>query len=66
MPKTNKRSGEMKCWTYGNHAMALYSPEMIESRMKYIHENPMRSGLVKLPENQLYSSVGNPSKVSKG
>lgn len=26
------------------HGIELYRPEMIESRMKYIHENPVKAG----------------------
>jgi hypothetical protein len=32
---------------------------MIESRMNYIHENPVRSGIVENPEDYLYSSARN-------
>jgi hypothetical protein len=34
---------------------------MIESRMKYIHENPVRDGIVEKVENNLYSSARNPT-----
>ena len=33
--------------------------EMIESRMNYIHENPVRSGIVEKPEDYMYSSARN-------
>jgi len=32
---------------------------MIESRMKYNHENPVRSGIVEKPEDYMCSSAGN-------
>jgi len=32
---------------------------MTESRIKYIHENPVRAGLVGIPEDYLYSSASN-------
>jgi hypothetical protein len=32
---------------------------MIESRMKDIHENPVRSGIVGNPEDYIYSSARN-------
>jgi|GEM_PF-3500534 len=51
MPKTNKRSEEMPFWPHKNDAIELYRPEMIESRMKYIRKNPVRSVIVELPEN---------------
>lgn len=55
----NKRSGDLQFWTYENPAIELYGPEMIESRMGYIHENPVRAGLVENAEDYLYSSARN-------
>lgn len=57
--KFNKRNGDLQFWTHDNHAIELYRPEMIESRMKYIHDNPVRSGIVEKPEDFLYSSARN-------
>jgi hypothetical protein len=37
---------------------------MIESRMKFIHENPVRSGIVEIPEEYLYSSARNYSGLN--
>ncbi len=53
----NKRSGDMQFWTLENHAIELYRSEMIESRMNYIHENPVRAGIVEKPEDYLSSSA---------
>ncbi len=50
----------MQFWTHENHVIGLYRPEMIESRMKYIHENPVRAGIVEKPEDYLNSSARNP------
>jgi REP element-mobilizing transposase RayT len=47
--KFNKRSGKMQFWTHENHAIELYRPEMKESKMNYIHENPVRAGIVDKP-----------------
>jgi REP element-mobilizing transposase RayT len=55
----NKRSVDLQFWTHENHAIELFKPEMIESRMTYIHENPVRAGLVEKPEDFLYSSARN-------
>lgn len=55
----NKRSGDLQFWTHENHAIELYRPEIIESRMKYIHENPVRAGWVENAEEYLYSSARN-------
>ncbi|SDA48852.1 hypothetical protein SAMN03080617_00681 [Algoriphagus alkaliphilus] len=58
-----KRSGDLQFWTHENHAIELHRPEMIESRMTYIHENPVRAGLVEKPEDYLYSSARNYSGI---
>jgi REP element-mobilizing transposase RayT len=55
----NKRSGDMQFWTHENHAIELSRPDMIESRMKYIRENPVRAGIVEKEEDYLYSSARN-------
>ena len=57
--KFNKRTGEMQFWTHENHAIELYRTEMIESRMNYIHENPVRAGIVEKPEDYMCSSARN-------
>ncbi|WP_202927968.1 hypothetical protein [Cyclobacterium roseum] len=57
--KFNNRSGEMQFWTHENHAIELYRTEMIESRMNYIHENPVRAGIVEKPEDYMCSSARN-------
>jgi REP element-mobilizing transposase RayT len=55
----NKRSGDLQFWTHENHAIELFKQEMIEGRMTYIHENPVRAGIVEKPEDYLYSSARN-------
>lgn len=55
----NKRTGELQFWTHENHAIELFKPEMIENRMTYNHENPVRAGIVEKPEDYLYSSARN-------
>jgi hypothetical protein len=61
---SNKRSGDMRFWTFENHAVELFRHEMIESRLNYIHENPVRSGIVEKPEDYLYSSARNYSGLN--
>lgn len=46
-------------WTHSNHAVRMdpLQPKMIESRTHYIHNNPVRAGIVDKPEDYLYSSA---------
>jgi len=57
--KFNKRSGEKQLWTHDNHAVELSTNQMIDSRLDYIHNNPVKSGWVSKPEHYLYSSASN-------
>ena len=44
-------------WTHENHAEEVFSPEFTLQKIKYIHENPVRAGIVAYPEHYLYSSA---------
>ena len=57
--KFNKRVTDKQLWTHNNHAVELSSNDMIDSRLQYIHENPVRAGWVEKPEDYLYSSARN-------
>lgn len=57
--KYNKRVKGRQLWTHENHAVELTNNEMIDSKINYIHENPVRAGWVKNSENYLYSSAQN-------
>lgn len=52
------RNTTYQFWTHESHAVEIL-PEikgMAESKLFYIHDNPVRSGLVELPEEYLYSN----------
>jgi len=55
----------MQFWTHENHAIELTRPDMIQSRMKYIHENLIRAGIVEKVEDHLYFSARNPTTAGK-
>ena len=57
--KYNKRSKGIQLWTHENHAIELSSNDMIDSRVNYIHQNPIRAGWVEKAEDYLYSSARN-------
>jgi REP element-mobilizing transposase RayT len=46
-------------WTHENHAELVYSQKFIEQKLNYIHENPVKSGIVAKAEDYLYSSARN-------
>ncbi len=57
--KYNKRVKDLQLWTYEDHAVELNSNEMIDSKLEYIHMNPVRAGWVGKAEDYLYSSARN-------
>ena len=57
--KRHKRNKNYQLWTHENHAIYLFSEEFIKERLNYIHENPVKAGIVENPEDYLYSSARN-------
>ena len=54
-----KNKQESQVWTHENHAEYIYSQKFIEQKLEYIHNNPVRAGIVVKPEDYLYSSARN-------
>lgn len=54
----HSRNEKYQVWTHENHAEQIFSNKFIEQKIEYIHNNPVRSGLVEKPEDYLYSSAG--------
>ncbi len=54
--RQNKK-GIYQLWTHENHAVEIYSQKFIEQKVNYIHENPVRNGLVQKPEEYVYASA---------
>ncbi|MDR2653409.1 MAG: transposase [Prevotellaceae bacterium] len=57
--KRHKRNEKYQLWTHENHSELIYSEKFIEQKINYIHENPVRSGIVTKAEDYLYSSARN-------
>jgi putative transposase len=55
----NKNNENYQVWQQHNHATELWSFEMIKEKADYIHYNPVKAGLVELPEHWKYSSASN-------
>ncbi|MEP6675197.1 MAG: transposase [Ferruginibacter sp.] len=50
---------DFQIWTNNSHPEELVSAEMTLSKLNYIHQNPVRAGIVEVPEHYLYSSAAN-------
>lgn len=48
-----------KVWTGNNHPEEITSDKFLKSKLNYIHQNPVRAGLVAEPSDYLYSSAAN-------
>ena len=55
--KIQKQTNQI--WTHENHAEHIYSQKFIEQKVTYIHNNPVRAGIVEKPYEYLYSSARN-------
>ncbi len=55
----HKRNANFQIWTHENHAMEIVTQRFLESKIDYIHNNPVRAGIVTTPENYLYCSAVN-------
>jgi REP element-mobilizing transposase RayT len=57
--RKHSRNDKYQVWTHENHAEEIFSNKFIEQKVNYIHNNPVRSGIVVKPEDYLYSSARN-------
>ncbi len=44
-------------WQEGSHPQAMMSDAMVEQKLEYLHNNPVKRGLVAAPEHWRYSSA---------
>ena len=55
----HKRNSRYQLWTHENHAVHVYSNKFIEQKLNYIHQNPVRAGIVLNEKDYVYSSAIN-------
>ncbi len=56
--KTNKH--QKYCfWQNTYHPIELFDNEIMDQKLKYVHQNPVKAGIVSEPEHYLYSSASN-------
>jgi REP element-mobilizing transposase RayT len=61
--KINSQHGEHNFWQYTNHPVELYSNEVIDQKVDYIHMNPVKVGFVAEPHEYVYSSASRHSPL---
>jgi len=55
--KRNPNNEIHQFWQQDNHPIELYSNEVIDQKLDYIHHNPVKAGWVDEPYHYLYSSA---------
>ena len=55
----HKRNSNYQVWAHENHAVHVYSDKFVGQKLNYIHMNPVRAGIVRHPEDYIYSSASN-------
>ncbi|MCK4311911.1 MAG: transposase [Candidatus Cloacimonetes bacterium] len=57
--KAYKQESNYQVWQEGFHPQLISSYKMLDQKVMYIHQNPVRRGLVNEPEHWKYSSACN-------
>jgi len=62
--KYNPLNTNHQFWQNGNYPVLLYSPAVIDQKIDYIHENPVRAGFVGAAHEFWYSSANPESPLT--
>jgi putative transposase len=54
--KRNSNNANFQFWQQDNHPIELSTPGMLTQKLDYLHENPVRAGIVYEPQHYVYSS----------
>jgi REP element-mobilizing transposase RayT len=61
----HSRNEHYQLWDHDNHFIELFSPAVTQQKIDYIHQNPVRAGLVYRAEDYVYSSASNYAEIDK-
>lgn len=64
--KRNHKVRDYQFWQHGYHPVELNNEEMLEQRLGYLHDNPVRSGMVWESWHYKYSSAIDYCTLNKG
>ena len=53
----NKRNSDYQFWQQDNHPVQCDITGVLDSKLKYLHENPVRAGIVRFEQDYVYSSA---------
>lgn len=57
--KKHNRNKYFQFWKHESHPIQIYSNKFIKQKVEYIHDNPVKAGIVEKPEDYMYSSARN-------
>ena len=55
--RINSNNRKYQFWRQDNKPIELWSNDVIDQKIDYVHNNPVEAGFVKHPEDYLYSSA---------
>lgn len=55
----HQRNSKYQFWTHENQPKEILTNKFMKQKLDYIHDNPVRAGIVEKPEDYLYSSARN-------
>ena len=61
--RRNSNNTHYQFWQQHSHPIELDTEDRLNQRMDYIHYNPVVAGIVRYPEQYLYSSAGNYARL---
>ena len=63
--KANPNNKDFQFWQQHNHPIELNSNRLMDQKLNYIHENPVKAGFVDSPEKWKYSSAADYAGVKR-
>lgn len=57
--RLNAKIKNYKFWQDGHESKAIFSDSFLFQKLHYLHDNPVRAGIVEYPEDYLHSSARN-------
>ena len=55
--EVNKKDRKHQVWMRKSLSIPLWTPKVLKQKVNYIHNNPVKAGLCRNPEDYAYSSV---------
>lgn len=62
----NERNKDFQFWQQHSHPIELDTNEILDQRLNYIHQNPVKAGFVEKEEDWNNSSAGDYHEIRKG